>query len=240
MAIQAAAVARPLPSPSAHQFSARRLQQPAPGHQSSAARVVCRSAKQQSRPAMAAASGATAAAAAPEVLHGVAQLPQKYRGVLLDQFGVLHDGVKPYAGAIDAVAALAARGVQLLIISNSSRRERFCLRGAARHALLCGTGRTPCLPAAAPPNPWMFHQPALPTPPMRVKARQGRWATWKRWGEAKSKWGQEAAAPARVGSAASAMAGSGSPLPSHPLLSPTRPCPGSTPTTFAVWSPVAR
>ena len=53
----------------------------------------------------------------------MAQLPGKYRGVLLDQFGVLHDGEKPYPGAIAAVSELAARGVQLLIISNSSRSE---------------------------------------------------------------------------------------------------------------------
>lgn len=46
-----------------------------------------------------------------------------YKGVLLDQFGVLHDGRDPYKGAIEAVQYLADRGMKLLIISNSSRRK---------------------------------------------------------------------------------------------------------------------
>jgi hypothetical protein len=45
------------------------------------------------------------------------------QGLLLDQFGVLHDGRKPYPGAVEAVDQLYAAGKQLLIISNSSRRS---------------------------------------------------------------------------------------------------------------------
>lgn len=37
--------------------------------------------------------------------------------------GVLHDGEKPYPGAIEAASQLAERGMRLIIISNSSRRE---------------------------------------------------------------------------------------------------------------------
>ena len=44
------------------------------------------------------------------------------QAILLDQFGVLHDGQKPYPGAIEAVTALADSGRSVLIISNSSRR----------------------------------------------------------------------------------------------------------------------
>ncbi|KXZ41725.1 hypothetical protein GPECTOR_305g833 [Gonium pectorale] len=43
--------------------------------------------------------------------------------LLLDQFGVLHDGRRPYPGAVEAVSAAAAAGLRLLIISNSSRRS---------------------------------------------------------------------------------------------------------------------
>ncbi|PNH00061.1 hypothetical protein TSOC_014131, partial [Tetrabaena socialis] len=43
--------------------------------------------------------------------------------LLLDQFGVLHDGRRPYPGAVAAVSAAAAAGLRLLIISNSSRRS---------------------------------------------------------------------------------------------------------------------
>lgn len=119
------------------------------------------------------AASAAASAAATPALHAVHQLPPKYRGVLLDQFGVrvaartdaatdvlpplragrrsarpltailpslaprafrqvLHDGVKPYPGAIEAVSQLAAAGVRLLIISNSSRRSAGALGNLAR------------------------------------------------------------------------------------------------------------
>ncbi len=45
------------------------------------------------------------------------------QGVLLDQFGVLHDGKKPYPGAIAAVQHMAEHGLKLFILSNSSRRN---------------------------------------------------------------------------------------------------------------------
>jgi hypothetical protein len=48
------------------------------------------------------------------------------QGVLLDQFGVLHDGRMAYPGAVEAVERLHSQGMQLLIISNSSRSEHAC------------------------------------------------------------------------------------------------------------------
>lgn len=45
------------------------------------------------------------------------------QGVLLDQFGVLHDGKQPYPHAIAAVTRLHAAGKQILVLSNSSRRS---------------------------------------------------------------------------------------------------------------------
>jgi HAD superfamily hydrolase (TIGR01459 family) len=39
----------------------------------------------------------------------------------LDQFGVLHDGQRPYRGAITTLRALKARGARIVIISNSGR-----------------------------------------------------------------------------------------------------------------------
>ena len=58
------------------------------------------------------------------------------QGVLLDQYGVLHDGQKAYPGAVAAVEALAAAGRKLLVLSNSSRRAVPCYR-AGRCAQLC-------------------------------------------------------------------------------------------------------
>ncbi|GAB4815008.1 hypothetical protein N2152v2_002054 [Parachlorella kessleri] len=54
------------------------------------------------------------------------------QGVLLDQFGVLHDGKVPYPGAVEAVEFLHSQGVRLLIISNSSRRAPEALRNIAK------------------------------------------------------------------------------------------------------------
>ena len=46
-----------------------------------------------------------------------------YKAVLLDQFGVLHDGVKPYGQFnLDAVASMKDNGIKVFILSNSSRR----------------------------------------------------------------------------------------------------------------------
>jgi HAD superfamily hydrolase (TIGR01459 family) len=44
-----------------------------------------------------------------------------YRIVFTDQYGVLHDGHKPYPGAQEALRALKARGALVLVLSNSGR-----------------------------------------------------------------------------------------------------------------------
>jgi HAD superfamily hydrolase (TIGR01459 family) len=41
--------------------------------------------------------------------------------VFFDQYGVLHDGQKPYPGARDALAALKSRSVKIVVLSNSGR-----------------------------------------------------------------------------------------------------------------------
>ena len=38
---------------------------------------------------------------------------------MIDQFGVLHDGVSPYLGAIECLASLKARGKGVVLLSNS-------------------------------------------------------------------------------------------------------------------------
>ncbi|KAG2423639.1 hypothetical protein HXX76_015156 [Chlamydomonas incerta] len=73
----------------------------------------------------AAAATAAAAAEAVRLVGGLSEVVAsgRYKGLLLDQFGVLHDGRVPYPGAVEAVTAAAAAGLALLIISNSSRRS---------------------------------------------------------------------------------------------------------------------
>ena len=57
------------------------------------------------------------------VLSGVAALASSFEGFILDQWGVLHDGTRPYAGAADCLRKLRAAGRRIVVLSNSSRRE---------------------------------------------------------------------------------------------------------------------
>ena len=71
----------------------------------------------------AASSSAAASAASPKGL-ALAAAIHKYDSILLDQFGVLHDGVAPFPWAIKAVRYLAEeRRARVVILSNSSRRS---------------------------------------------------------------------------------------------------------------------
>ncbi|XP_021774808.1 uncharacterized protein LOC110738707 isoform X1 [Chenopodium quinoa] len=47
---------------------------------------------------------------------------RRFKAWFLDQFGVLHDGKKPYPGAISTLEKLAKTGAKMVVISNSSRR----------------------------------------------------------------------------------------------------------------------
>lgn len=49
------------------------------------------------------------------------QIASTFRAVFFDQYGVLHDGQRPYPGARDALAALKGRGVKIVVLSNSGR-----------------------------------------------------------------------------------------------------------------------
>ncbi len=57
--------------------------------------------------------------------------------VFIDQFGVLHDGRRLYPGALDALRAMKARGIKVVILSNSGRSgaanaERMAQLGLAQ------------------------------------------------------------------------------------------------------------
>src|ERR1700722_18161165 len=41
--------------------------------------------------------------------------------IFIDQFGVLHNGSRPYPGAVAALEALKARGTRVVILSNSGK-----------------------------------------------------------------------------------------------------------------------
>lgn len=65
---------------------------------------------------------------------GVSTFADRYRGFLLDQWGVLHDGARPYPGAQDCLARMRDLGKPVIILSNSGRS------GAQNEEVLTGMG----------------------------------------------------------------------------------------------------
>ena len=55
-------------------------------------------------------------------LSGFAPLCPRYDGFILDLWGVIHDGVTAYPGAVDCLAHLAAAGKRIALLSNAPRR----------------------------------------------------------------------------------------------------------------------
>lgn len=58
----------------------------------------------------------------PRELADLSELARHYEVFLLDQFGVLHDGIAAYPGAVEGLSALKAAGKTILLISNSGKR----------------------------------------------------------------------------------------------------------------------
>lgn len=99
----------------------------------------------------------------PLLARSVHDLVQKYDIWFLDQFGVLHDGLKCNEGALEAVALLRKQGKKVIVVSNSSARSvtaSFKLRqlgfpegsfdyvatsGECAHSLLKTFGERKCL-----------------------------------------------------------------------------------------------
>ena len=52
---------------------------------------------------------------------GLAKIAPAYDAFLIDQYGVLHDGQRPYAGVPDALAALKRAGKSVVVLTNSGR-----------------------------------------------------------------------------------------------------------------------
>lgn len=56
------------------------------------------------------------------VLDGLSAIADQYDGFILDLWGVLHDGVRPYPGVVDALGRLKRSGKRLIVLSNAPRR----------------------------------------------------------------------------------------------------------------------
>ena len=57
-----------------------------------------------------------------QILEGIADIADRYDGYVLDLWGVVHDGRKPYPGVPEALAALKARGKRIVFLTNAPRR----------------------------------------------------------------------------------------------------------------------
>lgn len=53
---------------------------------------------------------------------GISDISDSYAGFILDQWGVLHNGEKPYSGVIECLKELKARKKYIIILSNSGKR----------------------------------------------------------------------------------------------------------------------
>ena len=63
-----------------------------------------------------------------ERVRGMSPLAARYDEFILDQWGVLHDGTRPYAGAAECLQRLHAAGKRIVVLSNSGKREAENLR----------------------------------------------------------------------------------------------------------------
>lgn len=57
----------------------------------------------------------------PRKITALSEISDRYEGYLIDQWGVLHNGVDIYPDALKALAALKAAGKRVVILSNSGR-----------------------------------------------------------------------------------------------------------------------
>jgi HAD superfamily hydrolase (TIGR01459 family) len=55
-------------------------------------------------------------------INGVRELAADYDGFVLDLWGVIHDGVKPYPGVLDCLKSLLDAGKRIALLSNAPRR----------------------------------------------------------------------------------------------------------------------
>jgi hypothetical protein len=58
-----------------------------------------------------------------QFLDEISTIASNYDAIVFDQWGVLHDGSAPYAGAVDCLEKLATCGVRMAVLSNSGKRS---------------------------------------------------------------------------------------------------------------------
>jgi len=64
-------------------------------------------------------------------ISGLRDLVADYDGYILDLWGVVHDGVRPYPGVLDCMARLVEAGKRVVLLSNAPRRADDVVRRIA-------------------------------------------------------------------------------------------------------------
>ena len=63
------------------------------------------------------------------ILSGLAAFLEPYDGLILDLWGVIHDGRHPYPGVTDTLARIKASGRKVVMLSNAPRRSSAVIEG---------------------------------------------------------------------------------------------------------------
>lgn len=69
---------------------------------------------------------------APHTIAGLAEIADRYDAALLDLWGCVHDGVRPFPGACEAMRRLRAGGKKVIVLSNAPRRAAAVAAGMAK------------------------------------------------------------------------------------------------------------
>jgi len=96
------------------------------------------------------------------VLPGIGGLVEGYGGIILDLWGVIHDGRTPYPGAAETLARLREAGKKVVMLSNAPRRaaaviEAMAEMGIARalYTDVLSSGELAWRALAARDDPWV-------------------------------------------------------------------------------------
>jgi len=95
-------------------------------------------------------------------IEGIQSISSSYDTFLLDMWGVMHNGSKPYEGVIDVIHQLKMEGKKMIILSNSSKRvdnakrmlkklgfdesdfDQIITSGEVSYRMLCGDNTLQC------------------------------------------------------------------------------------------------
>ncbi len=95
-------------------------------------------------------------------IDGLAEIADRYDHFIIDIFGVIHDGLRPFPGTIEALSMLKETGKQTCLLSNSPRRvEQACdymrdmgiSRDLYDHAVTSGEATYQFLKTLSAPHP---------------------------------------------------------------------------------------